>query len=117
MSLAEWNLENFGLVDNIQYNGYEVFITGENDILRIYGVEDDYAETSIHLGYVEEALEREPLQHIEMNTYLEDIDVSTLNATVKFKDGSSVYFAFNQIEENDDYSFDNLTIQAKYMAN
>lgn len=116
-NLKEWNVDKLGFIDNIQFNGYEVFITGESKILRIYGEEDDCGETSIKLGYVDEALEREELQYIEMNSELADIDVCTLSATLKFTDGSSVCLSFNQInEDEEDYSLDNLKIEATYLA-
>lgn len=113
-TLKEWDLENFGLIDNIQFNGYEVFITGENQILRVYGEEDECGETSVKLSFVDEVLEREELQYIEMNSELADIDICTLSAMLKFTDGTSVDFEFNQIIEDDDYSLDNLVLKANY---
>lgn len=113
-SLKEWNLENFGLIDNIQFNGFDLFVTGENQTLRIYGEEDEYGETTVKLSFVNEALEREELQYIEMNSELAYIDISTLSAMLTFTDGSSIDFEFKQILENDDYSLDNLTLKANY---
>lgn len=113
-NLEEWDLTNLGLIDSVQFNGYEMFVVGTKKSIKLFGEEDDCGETSVKLDIVTDIPEDDDYQYIEMNSYLSKVDIYTLGAVFEFTDGSEISFDFEQIDDEDDYSLDNLRLIAKY---